>query len=195
MTTTTRSPGPEAQRSRHLGAASGFTLVEVMIGAALSTVILAAVLTSYLFIIRSGANLVNYSSMEAQARSALELFAEDTRQASAITWNSANSVTLVVNSAAVVYEYDTSSNTFFRRTAGDTRALLTGITAFQYKAYNINGAEITDFGSSTALTAAGKSTKQLQVSLSVARSTQTVVRATNVVLSARFILRNKRITT
>ena len=41
---------------------------------------------------------------------------------------------------------------------------------------------------------ASSSTKQLQISLEASRSNTTVVAATNTVLSARFILRNKIVT-
>ena len=44
------------------------------------------------------------------------------------------------------------------------------------------------------LAAAGTNTKQLQISLQASRTNQTVVAATNTVLSARFILRNKIVT-
>ncbi|MES1194278.1 MAG: prepilin-type N-terminal cleavage/methylation domain-containing protein, partial [Opitutus sp.] len=172
-------------------AASGFTLVEVMVGAALSSFILAGILSTFLFLGRTGANVANYTEMEGQARRGLELFAEDVRQASAITWNSNVSVTLVVNGTPIVYQYDSSITTFQRRDPGTTRNLLTGITTFQFKGYNINGAEV----DMTDLVAASKITKQLQISLRASRTSQTVASATNTVLSARFILRNKRITT
>lgn len=162
-----------------------------MIGATISSFVLAGVLTAYLFIVRSGVNLVNYSEMESQARTALELFAEDTRQASSITWNSAVSVTLLVNGNPVVYQYNAGNRTFERLVAGVTRELLRGVQTFEYKAYNITGAEL----SLADLVAAGKGTKQLQLSLTAARTDRTVARASNTVLSARFILRNKRVTT
>ena len=129
--------------------------------------------------------------MEGQARTALELFAEDTRQASSITWNSKQSVTLLVNSASIVYQYDDSSKIFQRLAPGETRNLLSGVQAFEFKAYNITGTEL----DLSDLAAASKGTKQLQISLTAARTSQTVARASNTVLSARFILRNKRVTT
>jgi len=43
-------------------------------------------------------------------------------------------------------------------------------------------------------TAASSSTKQLQITLEATRTNTTVVAATNTVLSARFILRNKIVT-
>ncbi len=194
--TITPSPGldpavlasPRPARTARRG---GFTLVEIMIGSTISAFVLAAVLSAYMFLIRSGVNLVNYNEMEQQARTALELFAEDTRQASSITWNSKDSVTLVVNSTAIVYQYDSSAKVFQRLASGTTRNLLSGVQSFEFKAYSITGAAI----SLSDLTAASKATKQLQVSLNAARSNQTVTRATNTVLSARFILRNKRVTT
>lgn len=188
MTTTTRSPIP---RPAH----RGFTLVEVMIGATLASFILAGVMSTFLFMGRSGANIQNYNDMESQARTALELFAEDTRQASAIHWNSDEELYLTVNATHIYYYYDSTAKAFYRKvtSTGAPRALVTGITTFAYKAYSITGAELA-LATATDLTTATKSTKQLQISLEAARSNQTVVDATNTVLSARFILRNKRIT-
>lgn len=171
----------------------GFTLVEIMIGASLSTFILAGVLSTFLFLGRSGANVQNYNDMEAQARKALELFAEDTRQASAIVWTSNQSLTLTVNGASIVYAYSSGAKTFTRRTSTGAQTLVTGITSFAFKAYNITGSEL-GLSSAALLATAGQATKQLQISLESARSSQTVTDATNTVLSARFILRNKRVT-
>ena len=187
MTTTTLSPARKAGTPR-VRSATGFTLVEVMIAASIGSFVLLGMLTSFLFLARSGANLQNYTAMESEARKALEQFAQDTRQASAITWNSRTSITLVVDSANITYAF--TSGSFTRATASATATLLTGITSFTYSAYDINGTTVDLSG----LASAGRSTKQLQISLQASRSSITVVGATNTVLSARFILRNKRIT-
>lgn len=187
MTTITRSPVK-------VNARRAFTLVEILVGMTLSGFLLAGVLTSFLFIGRSGQNLANYSDMEAEARSGLEVFAQDVRQASAITWNSANSVTLRVDSADVLYAYDTSTHILSRQGS----PLITGITSFELIGYNITGALVTasaDLTTSAGRTMAGKITKQLQISLSASKKNVTVATATNTVLSARFTLRNKRVTT
>jgi Tfp pilus assembly protein PilW len=185
MTTITPLPIRKPARRR------GFTLVEIMIGASLSTFILAGVLSTFLFLGRSGANMQNYTDMETQARRGLEIFAEDVRQASSITWNTAHSATIVVNSASVTYAYDSSTRIFSRNGS----ALITGITAgsFDFSAFNVAGTEM-PLSTAAERTAASSSTKQLQITLEATRTNTTVVAATNTVLSARFILRNKIVT-
>lgn len=161
-----------------------------MVSSTLAGFILTAVLTTFLFLGRSGMNVQNYNDMESQSRRALELFAQDTRQASSLTWNSAASVTLVVDSSTITWTH--AGGVFTRQLGtGTARTMITGITAFEFKAYAITGAEVA-LGD---LAAAGRQTKQLQISLEAERRTRTVARATNLVLSARYILRNKRVTT
>lgn len=176
----------------------GFTLVEVLIGAGLSGFVLLGVLSTFLFLGRSGANMINYNDMESQARKALELFAEDTRQASSVYWASSTSLTLTVNNVPVNYAYSSTAGTFSRAvTIGGnttTTVLVTGITQFSFLAYTITGVSITDFSTTAARTLANRTTKQVQLSLSAARTASTVTDATNIVLSARYVLRNRRVT-
>ena len=192
MITTIRS---QKHRNALRRPARGFTLVEVMVGATLSTIILAGTITVFLFLGRSGANLRNYTDMESQARKSLEVFAQDTRQASSVTWNSVDSVTLVVNAANIQYTY--TSGNFVRTVGTSATTLLSGITNFGFSAYDINGNTVvenaTDLSSAAARTTANNATKQVQISLSAARSTMTVTTASNIVLSARYVLRNKKV--
>lgn len=190
MTTTTLLP---ARKPRRIAA---FTLVEVMYSSALSCFILAGVLSTFLFLGRSGANIQNYNDMEAEARQALEVFAQDARQASSITWTAKDDITLMVDSIGIRYRYDSSARKFYRlnKNTGVERALVTGIVVLEFKAYGINGGTALPLTSAAELTAAGKMTKQLQLSLESTRTSRTVAAASNTVLSARFILRNKRVT-
>jgi hypothetical protein len=179
-----------------------------MISAALSAFLLAAVLSSNLFIGRTAANLGNYITMESQARRGLETFAEDVRMSKGITWNDTvhttnnsggNSVTLTLPGVLssdpdyqITYYYETSSSSpyyksFCRKTgtASSTAtpsALITNVTSFSFDRYKTGtlGAATNDL-----------ETKQLQLTLTASRSTTTVVTATNLVISARFIMRNK----
>lgn len=172
------------------------TLVEVMIGASLGAMVLAGVLAMFLFLGRSGANISNYAEMESEARVGLELFAQDTRQASDLSWNSAESITLVVNGAPVTYTYLADEGVFVRTAAAGPSTLIAGITSFRLAGYMITGAgvDLTDLGTAAKRDAASGVTKQVQIYLRASRTSATVTTATNTVLSARYILRNKRVT-
>jgi Tfp pilus assembly protein PilW len=213
MTTITPTPARNLHSGQSkLGApkafgAAGFTLVELMIGASLGSFILAAVLSTFLFMGRSGANVQNYNDMESQARTALELFAQDVRQASGVVWSDANTVALTVGDLTVTYQYNPTARRFARRevvtatsVVNSTRVLVTGITSFTFSAYSIAidpatlDVRVLPLATAADRTAANGQTKQLQISLEAARASTTVVAATNTVLSARFVLRNKRST-
>lgn len=194
--TITTTPAPSAPEPRRRSRSQrGFTLVEVLISSGISSLVVIAILTTFLFLGRSAANIRNYTDMESQARRALELFAEDTRQASAVSWTDARTVTLTVNAASITYAYNASDGTFSRKVGtAAASTLLTGITTFSFNAYTITTTQISDFSTAAARAIANRDTKQIQVSLSARRKDSTVVAATNTVLSARFILRNKRVT-
>jgi prepilin-type N-terminal cleavage/methylation domain-containing protein len=199
----TTTPLPVLNRPGRIGSArAGFTLVEVMISAFIGAWILAAVLSTFLFMGRSGANIQNYNDMEQQSRRALEYFAEDTRQASGVVWTTDTTLKLTVATNTITYTYDSTAGTLTRTvvvtaTSATTynRVLITGITAgkFSFTAYNIAGNSVAIDTTANRLTANG-TTKQIQLSLECARTNTTVVAATNSVLSARFILRNKKVT-
>ncbi len=186
MITTTLSHVPEAKRQSR----RGFTLVEMMVAAGISAMVLTGIMTTFLFLGRTGARFQNYNDMEAQTRRTLELFAQDVRQASTITWNSEDSVTFTVNGLTVTYT--NTSNNFTRQIgAGTVGNMISGLTAnsFNFRAFNLDGTEL-PLTTAALRTAANTSTKQVQISMQAERSQQTLATATNTVLSARYILRN-----
>lgn len=202
-----RRPGLGGLASLKPSGENGFTIVELMIGASLASFILAGVLSTFLFLGRSGANVQNYNDMEAQARTALEYFAEDTRQASGVVWVDASTVALTVGTLTITYQYNPTARRFARQemvtatgVVNSTRVLVTGITSFAFSAYKMSidpltgTAAVVPLSTAAERTAANGTTKQLQISLEASRTNRTVVAATNTVLSARFILRNKRVT-
>ena len=180
----------------------GFTLVEVMIGATISVFVLSGVLASFLMMGRNGYNAANYSMMEAEARRALETFSEEARMAKNITWNSSTSITLkVVQSSGsydVTYAYDSATSgataqCFYRKLGGASSTstasiLVRNVTDFAFRRYKVvNGVDYT--------AANDLETKQIQITLRSMRTGMTTVAATNAVLSARVVLRNKVVTT
>jgi Tfp pilus assembly protein PilW len=179
--------------------ARGFTLAEVMMATALGTFVLAGVMSSFLFIGRSGFGAESYNDMANSTHRALELFAEDARAACNIQWNSAQSIALTLptqNSATttVTYAYDSDDTSptyqcFYRLGAtGPRQVLVRNVTPdFAFARYKLD--------SSGVASAAGNDleTKQIQLTLRAQRTGRTVLTATNSAVSACYILRNKRV--
>jgi Tfp pilus assembly protein PilW len=168
----------------------------------IASMVMTGVLSSFVLMGKNGYNAANYSMMEAESRRALEIFTREARMANNITWNSANSVTLTVVDGAgnylVTYTYDPSTTgstaqTFYRRlgaasATGTPQVLVRAVSDFAFRRYKVvNGA---DFSASNDL-----ETKQLQITLRTVRTGTTTVNATNAVLSARVVLRNKHVST
>ncbi len=64
---------------RRINSRTGFTVVELIIGTALSAMVLAAVISSYLFLGRQFTRLMNQQTLESQARRTLLYLAQDVR--------------------------------------------------------------------------------------------------------------------
>lgn len=182
--------------------AAGFTLVEMLVATGIAGFVLAGILSAFLMLGRSGYNAANYSTMEAEARRALETFSADARQSKNITWLNANSVTLTVAATTgdvlVTYTWDSSTSgptaqCFYKlpgaaSSTSPKQILVRGVTDFAFRRYKvINGV---DYTANNDL-----ETKQIQITLRAKRTGYTTVDTTNAVLSARVILRNKHVST
>jgi prepilin-type N-terminal cleavage/methylation domain-containing protein len=205
MTTITRSlTKSDPNRRERFRGCRGFTLAEIIIATGVSAILMAGVLSSFLMMGRSGANAYNYVGMESEARTALEYFAEDVRMTNSVNWASATDITLNVirstgansttNTNAIRYYYDsvTSSPTYkcFIRVGANR---VTGVSETKVLIHNVES----DFsfvrwtnGISTSATG-NSNTAMLQIRLTIKVATVTAVAATNLVVSARYILRNK----
>lgn len=197
---TTSTPRTRLPRGRR----AGFTLVEVMISAAISGLILAGVLSAFLMIGRTGYLSSSYSELHAQTRNALDVFGEDVRRAADLRWNSDQSITLsLVTSGSglsqVTYAYDgdqrsANHGSFYRKT-GDAassatpRVLLRGLAPdFTFRRYKLERA-----GQADNLAATDLETKQIEVVFRAQRKGATTATASQNAQSARYILRNKRV--
>jgi Tfp pilus assembly protein PilW len=195
--------------------ARAFTLLEIMIGLGLGSFILTGVVSTFLMIGRTGTNAANYCKLDSDTRQGLETFSREIRLANSVSAFSSTSVTIGVPDTSsgssstvaysVTYAYD-SVNKLLTRTgppltntagASATTTLVSGVQAFALKYYSylagdgyINGVQNDNTiptdgtGSSTAI-------KQIELTLTAQTANVTVVNASNAVLSARFILRNK----
>jgi hypothetical protein len=170
-----------------------------MMAGALGVFILAGVMSSFLFIGRSGFGVESYNDMENETHRALELFAEDARAACDIHWNSAQSITLTLPTetsatTTITYAYDSDNTSptygcFYRLSStAPLQVLVQSVTAdFAFARYKLDS-------SGNASTASNDlETKQIQLTLRAQRTGSTVVTATNSAVSACYILRNKRV--
>jgi prepilin-type N-terminal cleavage/methylation domain-containing protein len=180
----------------------GFTLPEVLIATTLSVVAMGGILSTSLMISRTGYRVEQYTDMENESRKSLEQFGQDVRMAQDVAWHDANSLTLTIpvgptgsSTRTCSYAYDATARTFSRVEAGKTTILLTGIRDCTLMGFKING-DPTHTSSTPASTwgVISNSTKQLQLSVSSDRSQTANVNTSQKVISARFILRNKRVT-
>lgn len=178
--------------SRRRGARGGFTLVEVLVASSLSLVILAAVLSTFLFIGKSSMRLAHYTDMEGDARSALHLFSQDARQASAASWTNAHTLNLTVGAQTITYAYDATRATFTRKQGSAAAVVLAeNIQAFSFSAYQITGVELPLTGS---LSAVNTAVKMVQITLNLERSTASTGKTSSQIISSRCVLRNKKLT-
>jgi type II secretory pathway component PulJ len=171
------------------------TLVELMISMGIVATVASSVFGSFLFLTRSSLISASYVEMDGEARAGLEIFARDVRSADNVSNFTANGVRVHLPAVGttpaqwVAYSYDSSTGEFYRnRGAGDERVLLRGVEVFSLKRFSLQQDSVT--GRPLAATN-DLETKQLQVQLRAVRVGAARATATNNVISARYILRNK----
>ena len=166
----------------------GFTLVEVMIATSLMAILTAAVLSSFIFILRAERSLANYAEMNTQARRLLEQLGRDARSAVDVTNTTASSITMSVPSnlsgstQSVTYTYDSAAATVSRQIGGVTTVLVKNVNTLTFNFLN----------SSNAATASLLELKQMQVSLRILRTVQQAT-TSEYVISAQYTLRSKAV--
>lgn len=101
----------------------GATLIELTVGLAIAAVLLLVVTDLEVRGWRFRRLDEQQVVQKTQAATALDLFAADGRQATAITLAGATTITLTLPSGPVVYRYDPAAGEFVRQEAGAVRTL------------------------------------------------------------------------
>jgi len=192
MTTSTAASERTRLRAR---ARRGLTVVELVVSMGIAATVMASVFGSFLFLARSTMISASYAEMDTEARNGLELFAREVRMADDIADFTATGMRLHIPAVGatparwVSYSYDPTSQNFIRN-AGQpgARAVVRGIDIFILKRYSLRVDSIT--GQPMEATN-NLETKQLQIQLRAVRAGAARAAATNNVISARYILRNK----
>jgi Tfp pilus assembly protein PilW len=103
------SKGPALSPSKRpaLSPSKGFTLVELLVGATLSAAVMAAVLSSYVYLAKHFVRLTNQQSQETEGRRTLGYFTRDVQVASGID----TSLTLSATRCSLTVPTTTGTNT------------------------------------------------------------------------------------
>ena len=139
--------------------AVGFTLVELMVGVALGSLLLMGVASMYLFSLKSFTSMSNYSELNARNRYASDIVTRDIRSATGVTSavNSATNQQLVLRfrGADLTYNYDEDAGTLTRSYLGEDEVLLEGVNSLSFSLYQkpLSGAAYEQFSVATAANA------------------------------------------
>lgn len=178
--------GPGRAKGKLKSKEAGFTLTEVLIAVVISSMLMGAVMSSYIFIAKSCVSLNDYTDLNTEAREAIEIFSREVRAASDISGFSSSGMTLTVpgpgGDYTVSYTYVPGDRIFYRAYGtSDQQVLLTGVELLSLKRFNLlHNPASNDL-----------ETKQIQLDSKTVRSGGVKFRASNNVLSARYIMRNK----
>lgn len=140
----------------------GFTLVELLVGATLSAAVMAAVLSSYVYLAKNLVRLSNQQTLETEARRTLAYFARDVQMATGIDTTgvspkvlpTATALTLNLPSPGttasnyVTYSYNSAAGTLTRTPGiGTAQILLRNITSggLTFNYYDTSGNPYTTY--------------------------------------------------
>lgn len=120
----------------------GFTLVELLIGASLSSIIMLGVITSFLFLGRSMIRISNNGELQGKAAIASATVQKDIANAEAITAISSVGITLTVDLGSgpesITYAYSDEEDEITRASDANTYTLLRNVTACAFSLTDSN---------------------------------------------------------
>ncbi len=83
-------------RRRGVRSTAAFTMAEMLMATAIGAVVMAGIMTTYVFSVKSFAAASNYGEIQRDARSAVDLFTRDMRGVSSISSYSATNITVAI---------------------------------------------------------------------------------------------------
>src|SRR2546430_5262016 len=138
---------------------AGFTLVELMVGTTLGSLLLVGVASLYLFSTKSFVSMTNYADLNRRSREASDILSRDIRSAAVVSsaTSTATNSQLVLHfpQGDIVYTFDVAGGTLSRLQLGRTKVVLEGITSLRFSLYQrpASGAGYETFPAATAATA------------------------------------------
>ncbi|MGY8695486.1 MAG: prepilin-type N-terminal cleavage/methylation domain-containing protein [Verrucomicrobiia bacterium] len=174
--------------SKFLGSKkSGFTLMELMLAIGIGGIILAGAAASLNLWARSAVSIGNYADMSGSCRRSLDVFASDVRMADDVSVSSSGTFTFTAydasnNKVTVNYTFDNAADELVRTYDGTSTILLSNVNQFALSYF-----DLTRNSTTNAL-----SVKEVQIEAILLKKTLNLSN-TDEIISARFILRNRRV--
>jgi prepilin-type N-terminal cleavage/methylation domain-containing protein len=175
--------------NRTLNFRGGFTLIEMMTATAIGSIVLVAVVTSYIFSVKGFRALSAYAQTRADGRMALDLFSCDVRGGSAISSCTTSQVTLVLPTAFDASGNATASNLVSHSFSNGAWYRTVGAGSSKLVATNVASLSFTLYDASNGL-AQVSSAVAIQVEVILLQQSRNLTQSEDIV-SARFHLRNK----
>lgn len=169
--------------------AGGFTLIEVMVAAGISSLLLLVLASFSLYAGRSCASLSNYAELETQSRLALDRMSQQVRQAHGVTACTATNLVLRdADGSALEFVYDPTAETLTRIKNGVSSVLLEGCVLLRFDLFQRNPIK----GTYDAYPAASPATcKLVQVTWVCTRSLLGAKLNSESVQSAKIVIRKE----
>lgn len=158
-------------RPRSWSDSRGFTLVEIMFGAGISSIITLGVITSLTFLGRNLVRVAHHSDLQSRAAIASATLQKDVSMTTGVQAISATSLTLTVDKGSAVesvsYSYSSATGTVTRTDPAHTYTVLRNVTALHWTFSDADSTEISiasavrkiELDASTAVGDAGSSTR------------------------------------
>lgn len=179
---------------------SAFTIMEMMVSAFISVIVIASVASTFMVFAAGSTSVGAYAEMSQQSRKTLELIARDIRSAADVTTATDHEVRIVMpdndfySGESVLLAYDEQVGIFSRIERDkngneiSNRVLLDGVEQFAFGYFDPLGNRLAYDTASLLL-----SVKSLQIDAEMVREISRS-RASDYIISARFMMRNRPVT-
>jgi Tfp pilus assembly protein PilE len=184
----------------HQKAAAGFTIAELVVATTISGIVLASMVGTFLTFAVGARSIGAYTDMSKDSRVVLENFArdmraaEDVKQATTSTLEVVFPETSFYSGSSVTYDYDKDAKVLFRIEEDSSgkeisnELLLEGVEQFTFSYFDPLAAELSVNTASILL-----SVKSVQIDAEMLRNISRS-EATDYIISARFMMRNRPVT-